>query len=597
MILPDGAPALEGAAACAWSLLTRGPLVPAAPVVERELRRRFGARAGAALGAVHRVQAAALAATGGAPLRVETDLAVEGVFTPAEARALCALAREDLDGLLRELAGAGFAPARAAEACFVSFGAEGASGLTRAWTCAGWSADAQEESLAAWALPTFPPEERALAALAERLLGIVPERTSLEACARLVSGADALIETEAWHVARAPVVLAALLRPGRPVVLGPTAAGRRAWGRAFASAGARAPRLLAPESLDFSATRGRLRALVEDEGASLLVVDEAAAVVERGRGFRPAMARAGTRLREWTRAPSAGPPLAALCPGASAAVSDAATRRLGIATSARLRAEAGVPEPAFRILSAERGAVDALTGLFSGEKRFGPGLVLCAGAAEAEALAAELAWSRGLDAGTRLGRRWDILCLPSARAADAGGGPWRIVAHLGPSESREELLARLGAAGPAEERVLLLPVEGERPRREPPGLETEFADALLVLSLIGDPAEPGETVVALPGQDSFALARALWRLEAAGAARLEERRGDGWLVRRPGGTTREATLGAVRAALERRYRESRSRRTAAEETKAAASSRALRTAFTASSKEASVLRAVFSRPS
>jgi hypothetical protein len=86
-----------------------------------------------------------------------------------------------------------------------------------------------------------------------------------------------------------------------------------------------------------------------------------------------------------------------------------------------------------------------------------------------------------------------------------------------------------------------------------PGAEAERRDAELALLAAGDPSEPGDADVSLPGEDPDALTRALLVLEDAGALELLERRAAGWRVRRSGGWSAASALAAAETRIARDY--------------------------------------------
>ncbi|MBI4371780.1 MAG: ATP-dependent DNA helicase RecQ [Elusimicrobia bacterium] len=252
------------------------------------------------------------------------------------------------------------------------------------------------------------------------------------------------------------------------------------------------------------------------------------------------------------------------------------------------------------------------------EGRFGPGIVFCPrvdGPLGAAAAAEALAWSEGIDAAAYTGRppagadpaawaaarrraaddflagRRGLLCATRAFGLGVDRADVHFTVHLGLPASLEEFFQQAGRAGrdgrPAECWLLLqalserraarwaaAPIERLRAELDAlrpgerddvarayalhlaafPGEETERRDADLVLSLLGDVAEPGPAEVSLPGQDEDALARALVLLEDAGVLSLEGRRGAAWLARRRGGWTPSAAREAAFARVERDYR-------------------------------------------
>jgi RecQ family ATP-dependent DNA helicase len=637
------------ARAAAWRLLNRGPLAPLSPELEAELRARFGVRAAAAAGAAHRLQAAALLTEpSGLPARLETDLARLGAFSTDEAGWLAEAARRDLGRLLGDL-GRLYPedPGSEGGALFVSWTGACKPGRRSAWVLDGGDAAAEAFTLRA-APPAFVRDDAALAALARRFFGSAGLRPGqADGLAALLSGRDLVLALPTGAGKSLVFQLGALLAPGTALVVAPLRALLRDQARRLAEAGVgrvglltgddqestrraltelAAGRLMlafaAPERLDSAAFRRALRGAAETCGISFVVVDEAHCAARRGHDWRPAYRALGARLRDWTSTPGRVPALAALSGGASSGALAEAERALGLSAPARVRAGAARGNLSFRVwLGAApdhlRRAKELLTRLIP-EGRFGPGIVFCPrvdGPLGAATVAAELAWSEGIDAAAFTGRpprgieaeawtavkrraadefltgRRGLLCATRAFGLGVDRADVRFTAHLGLPASLEEYYQQAGRAGrdgaPAAcwlilqvlsarcaRRWAVLPVERLRAELTAlapedrddvsrayefhlatfPGEAAERRDAELALWAAGDPASPGHVEIELPGQDPEALTRALLRLEETGVLSLEERRAGGWRARRAGGWTTKAALEAAFERISRDYR-------------------------------------------
>jgi RecQ family ATP-dependent DNA helicase len=636
------------ARALAWRLLSRGALTPLAPDFESELRARFGVRAAAAAGAAQRLQAAALIVEpSGLPARLDTDLARSGAFATDEAVWLAEAARRDLARLLSDLER--LYPEedrREGGAVFVSWTGVVKPGRRCAWIADGGDAGAEPLVLSA-PPPAFVRDDGALASLARRLLGVPELRPGqADGIAALLSGRDLSLALPTGGGKSLVFQLAALLTPGTALVVAPLRALLRDQARRLAESGIGRVGLLvgddpdatrrgladlaqgrlilalaAPERLDSASFRRALRGAAETSGISFVAVDEAHCAARRGHDWRPAYRALGARLRDWASTPGRVPALAALSGGSSAGALAEAERVLGLESPERVRAGAPRSNLLFRVWT---GAApdhlgrlrELLTRRLPGG-RFGPGIVFCPrvdGPLGAAAVAEELIWSEGVDAGVYTGRppagacagawaesksrvaddfltgRRGLLCATRAFGLGVDRADVRFTVHLGLPASLEEFYQQAGRAGrdgaPAQCWIVLQILSARRARRWAglpleklreelfalaaderddvsrayffhsaafPGEEAERRDVELALLAAGDPALAGETDVGRDGEDPEALTRALLRLEEAGALALSARTARGWRVRRAGGWTAKSALAAASGKIARDY--------------------------------------------
>jgi RecQ family ATP-dependent DNA helicase len=492
------------ARAAAWRLLNRGALVPCSPDFEAELRARFGARAAAAAGAAHRLQAAAvLAEPSGRPARVETDLARLGAFSTDEAGWLAEASRRDLGRLLSELTRLyPEEPAAEGGALFVSWTGARKPGRRSAWVLDG--GEAAEPFEFDVSPPAFVRDDAALAALARRLFGAPALRPGqAEGLAAILSGRDLVLALPTGAGKSLVFQLAALLAPGTALVVAPLRALLRDQARRLAEAGVGRVGLLAgddpeatrraltelaagrlalalaaPERLDSAAFRRALRGAAETRGISFVAVDEAHCAARRGHDWRPAYRALGARLRDWASSSGRVPALAALSGGASPGALAEAEHALGLSSPARVRAGAPRGNLSFRVwLGAAPDHLSRVRELLVRiipDGRFGPGIVFCPrvdGPLGAASVAEELIWSEGLDAAAFTGRpprgvapeawtaskrraaeefltgRRGLLCATRAFGLGVDRADVRFTAHLGLPASLEEYFQQAGRAG------------------------------------------------------------------------------------------------------------------------------------------------------
>lgn len=356
--------------------------------------------------------------------------------------------------------------------------------------------------------------------------------------------------------------------------------------------------LAAPERLDSGSFRDALRATAESVGVPFVAVDEAHCAARRSHDWRPAYRALGARLRAWASSSGLSPALAALSGGSTPGALAEAERALGLRDPVREDRGGARGNLSFQVWrSAAPDHLVRLRELMTRvlpEGRFGPGIVFCPrveGPLGAASVAEELVWSEGLDVAAYTGRApagqesvsWDgakrraadgflsgrrgLICATRAFGLGVDRADVRFTVHLGLPASLEEFFQQAGRAGrdgqDASCWILLQAASERRARRWAslavedlraelaalgrheqddvsrayamhlasfPGEEVERRDAELVLSMIGE----GRSFVELPGQDAEAFTRALVRLEEAGLIALDERRSQGWLVRRAG---------------------------------------------------------------
>jgi len=249
--------------------------------------------------------------------------------------------------------------------------------------------------------------------------------------------------------------------------------------------------------------------------------------------------------------------------------------------------------------------------------RFGPGIVFCPrvdGPLGAAAVAEDLIWSEGVDVAAYTGRppvgadaaawaaakrraaddflggRRGLLCATRAFGLGVDRSDVRFTVHLGLPASLEEFYQQAGRAGRDGDRAgcwILLQILSERrarrwarmplealraeiaglkpDRRDDasrayafhlaafPGRDAELRDAELALLAAGDPMEPGDVHVGMPGEDADALTRAMLRLEETGAFSLISRTAHGWRARRAGGWSAKNVLAAAGEGISRDY--------------------------------------------
>ncbi len=504
LIADDCPPAGSAARARAWRLLTRAALTPVEPGLWRAIVERFGARAGAAAAALHRLQCAAVAVSpAGLPPRLDCDLAKTGDFTHDESAWLARAALADLADFHRDLLALRPEPEL-----------DGGMPAFASWTGAvrgGWAnafvAPAGEDARP-WEFDEprreFARDDAALERLARRLLGVAGLRPGqAEAAAALLSGRDAALWWPTGAGKSLVFQLAALLSPGTALVVAPLRALLRDQARRLAELGAGEAGLLvgddprstrsalrelaegrlsmalaAPERLDSRAFRRALRAAVEAGGISLVVVDEAHCAARRGHDWRPGYRALGARLRDWCAGAAGAPPMAALSGGADAGALAEAERTLKLHEP--VRAVCGAPAARRRFLVrrvAAGGHRQALRALLTREiegGRWGPGIVFCPrvdGELGAAGVSQELALSEGVDAPAYTGRaprgedpeawperrgrvareflsgRRGLLCATRAFGLGVDRPDVRFTIHLGLPASLEEFYQQAGRAG------------------------------------------------------------------------------------------------------------------------------------------------------
>ncbi|MBI3565294.1 MAG: DEAD/DEAH box helicase, partial [Elusimicrobia bacterium] len=353
---PEPPPEGGWARALAWRLMTRAPLVPVGPDLEKELAARFGPRALTAAGAVHRLRCATLLTGNGLPVRLDGDLARTKAFAFEEAQWLYEAALRDLRALRADLERLYPAegPVEDEESLFVSWTGDARPGRKAAWVTDGGD-EAEAYRFEAEPAP-FVRDDAALASLARRLFGVDGLRDGqADGVAALLSGRDLSLAMPTGAGKSLVFHLAALLSPGTTLIVAPLRALLRDQARRLAAAGAGPVGLLvgddpestrdglkelaagrlrvalaAPERLDSAGFRNALRGAAETGGVSLVVVDEAQCAARRGPDWRPSYRALGARLREWASTPGRVPALCAASGAAGTGARAEAERVLGL---------------------------------------------------------------------------------------------------------------------------------------------------------------------------------------------------------------------------------------------------------------------------
>lgn len=648
----DEPPPAGAALAVGLRLLSRGTWVWGTSALEARLGAAFGARAPLALKWAHRLQIAAWSACGPElPGRVETDLARAGLFSAEESAALAAWALEDLGILARCLGGLHPPPlGDATGPLFVSCLGAARPGWRNVELEEGWP----EGGGAAAGLP-FPVDSPRgsiktadLAWLAHFLFRVRALRPGqAEAVMELLNGRDVAVVLPTGGGKSLIYQLAALLLPGTALVVAPLlslvrdqlrhlrAAGiGRAEGlggdrpRAMPgslkrlAAGELALCYVSPERLmEDGAFQDAARAVAEGGGWSLAAVDEAHCVSQWGHDFRPAYLDLGRRIRSWCASPGREPPVAALTATAGPRTEGETVRELGLRGPALIRPPSpppgGISFRARRVPDGAKlaGLANLLTREFA-EGRFGPGLVFCQhvdGPLGAAAVAEELIWREGVDAGCFTGRppgagdegEWArlktaeaerflsggraVLCCTRAFGLGIHKPDVRFTVHLGLPQSLEAFFQEAGRAGRdgkgASCWILAAVHDEKRARRwlsgpdcerlgreletlKPhdeddvsralrlhlrgyPGREAERESLRWVVAALGGLGRPGSREVYLGSQAPAPAARALRRLEGSGALVLEAA-GRAFVT---GAVSEEMALGAAHLDIDRVYRE------------------------------------------
>ena len=511
-----------------WRILTRGAVVPPGPELESALLARFGPRAAAACGVLHRIQVScALSDPEGVPGKVETDLARLREFSSEEAAWLAETARRDISRLWSDLSRLYPDERASAEGgpLFVSWTGVGRAGMRAALVADGISEGVLRPVLTAEAPPFFR-DDAALACAARRLLRVEQFRPGqAEGTCALLSGRDLFLALPTGAGKSLCYQLAALLTDGTPLVIAPLRALLRDQARRLAALGISRVGLLAgddavqtrlalrdlrqsrsilafaaPERLDSASFREALRAAAETARVPFVAVDEAHCAARRGHDWRPSYRVLGSRLRDWSSSSGRAPALAALSGGAMPGALAEAERVLGLSRPVRVNGGSGRENLSFHVrIETEPDHLQRLRGLLAQWRLgggLGPGIVFCPrvdGPLGASSVAEELIWSEGLDAAAYTGRPpagrshedWDavkrraaddflsgrrnLICATRAFGLGVDRSDVRWTVHLGLPSSLEEYFQQAGRAGrdekPAECWALLQVISERRARR------------------------------------------------------------------------------------------------------------------------------------